>query len=41
MIARHTGKPLADVERDTERDYFMDAKKSLEYGVVDKIIEQK
>ena len=41
MIARHTGKKLEDVERDTERDYFMDAKASLAYGLVDKIIEQR
>lgn len=39
MIARHTGKDLKKVEDDTERDYFMDAKTSLEYGIVDQIIE--
>ncbi|MBU0727332.1 ATP-dependent Clp protease proteolytic subunit [Patescibacteria group bacterium] len=39
MIARHTGKDIAKVENDTERDYFMDAKASLDYGIVDKIIE--
>lgn len=41
MIARHTGQDLKKVEEDTERDYFMDAKASLEYGLVDKIIEGK
>ena len=41
MIARHTGKELKKVEEDTERDYFMDAKASLDYGIVDKIIESK
>ncbi len=39
MIARHTGQDLKKVEDDTERDYFMDAKTSLDYGIVDKIIE--
>ena len=41
MIARHTGQDIKKVEEDTERDYFMDAKASLEYGLVDKIIEAK
>ena len=41
MIARHTGQDLKKVEEDTERDYFMDSKASLEYGLVDKIIEGK
>lgn len=41
MIARHTGKPLKQVEADCERDYFMRAKEALEYGIVDKIIEAK
>ncbi len=41
MIARHTGKDLAKVEADTERDYFMRAKDALDYGIVDKIIEQR
>lgn len=41
MIARHTGKDIKKVETDTERDYFMRAKQALEYGIVDKIIEQR
>jgi len=41
MIAKHTGQDLQKVEDDTERDYFMDAKTSLEYGIVDQIIESK
>lgn len=41
MIARHTGKDLKKVENDTERDYFMDAKAALDYGIVDQIIESK
>lgn len=41
MIARHTGQDIKKVEEDTERDYFMDAKASLEYGIVDRIIEAR
>jgi len=41
MIAKHTGQALKKVEDDTERDYFMRAKQALDYGIVDKIIEQR
>lgn len=41
MIARHSGKSIKQVEADTERDNFLDAKEALEYGLVDKIIEGK
>lgn len=39
ILAENTGKPLEVVEKDTERDHFLDAKEALEYGIVDKIIE--
>lgn len=41
ILAKNTGKPLSEVEIDTERDHFLDAKEALEYGIVDKIIENK
>lgn len=41
ILAKNTGKPLEEVEVDTERDHFLDAKEALEYGLVDKIIEQE
>jgi ATP-dependent Clp protease protease subunit len=37
-LASHTGKKLSDIKRDTERDYYMSAKESLEYGIVDEIV---
>lgn len=40
MIAKHTGQDLKKVEDDTERDYFMRAEQAVEYGIVDKVIEQ-
>lgn len=40
LIAKHTGKKLLDVERDTERDKFMTAKEALDYGLIDKIIKK-
>ena len=39
MLSENTGKPLAKVEKDTDRDYFMTADEALEYGLIDKIIK--
>ena len=39
IISQHTGKNMEQVEKDCDRDYWMDAEQSLEYGVVDKISE--
>ncbi|WII94222.1 ATP-dependent Clp endopeptidase proteolytic subunit ClpP [Kingella negevensis] len=38
MLADHTGKTLAEVERDTDRDNFMSAQEAMEYGLIDKVI---
>ncbi len=38
ILAKHTGKRLKTIEKDTERDYFMSAKEALDYGIIDKII---
>ena len=38
IIAHHSGKPLADVERDIDRDYFMTAGEAKEYGLIDDIL---
>jgi len=39
MMARHTGQPLEVIERDTDRDFYLDAKQAVEYGLVDQVIE--
>jgi len=39
ILARHTGQPLEVIERDTERDYWMDARMAVEYGIVDQVLE--
>ena len=39
-LANNTGQKLNNIERDTERDHFMDASEALEYGIVDKILEK-
>jgi len=42
ILAKHTGKPVDKIEKDTDRDYFMSAEESKEYGLIDEVIaEQK
>ena len=41
ILSENTNKNLEEIDRDTERDYFMDSKEALEYGIVDKIIEKR
>ncbi|MEK7606598.1 MAG: ATP-dependent Clp protease proteolytic subunit [Patescibacteria group bacterium] len=38
ILSKHTGQPLAKVEKDTDRDYFMTAVEAVAYGIVDKVI---
>ena len=37
ILAENTGKSIEEIERDTDRDYFMTAEQALEYGIIDKI----
>lgn len=39
ILAKNTEKEKSIIENDTERDFFMDAKEALEYGIIDKILE--
>jgi ATP-dependent Clp protease, protease subunit len=39
ILAFHTGQNLETIERDTNRDYYMDAKGAVEYGLVDQVME--
>ncbi|MBP9717838.1 ATP-dependent Clp endopeptidase proteolytic subunit ClpP [Candidatus Gracilibacteria bacterium] len=41
IIAKHTGKPLKQVEKDTDRDNYLTAEEALKYGLVDKIIDKR
>ncbi len=38
IIAETTGQPLAKIEKDTDRDYNLDAKGAVEYGLADKVL---
>lgn len=41
LIAKETGKSLAQVEKDTDRDYWLSAEEALEYGLISKIISKR
>jgi ATP-dependent Clp protease, protease subunit len=41
ILAERTGQPLEKVERDTERDYFLDAQEAKAYGIVDQVIAKR
>ena len=41
ILARHTGRPMEQIESDTDRNFFMSAQESKEYGLVDEIIEKR
>jgi len=38
LMALHTGKTVEQIERDTDRDYFMSAQEAMEYGLIDRVI---
>ncbi|MDR0701545.1 MAG: ATP-dependent Clp endopeptidase proteolytic subunit ClpP [Azoarcus sp.] len=38
MLSRHTGKPVEQIEKDTDRDNFLSAAAALEYGLIDKVM---
>jgi hypothetical protein len=38
ILASHTGHPLEEIARDTERDYYMSADDAKEYGIVDRVV---
>ena len=39
ILAKHTGQPLEVIERDSDRDYYLEAKNAVEYGLVDQVLE--
>ena len=40
ILSKNTGQNLKQLEKDTERDYFLSAGEALEYGIIDKIIKK-
>jgi ATP-dependent Clp protease, protease subunit len=40
ILAKHTGKKLEQVEKDTDRDFYLTAQEAKDYGIIDKVIEK-
>jgi ATP-dependent Clp protease protease subunit len=40
IISKHSGRPIEQVEKDTDRDYFMSAEEAIAYGLVDRIVSR-
>jgi ATP-dependent Clp protease protease subunit len=41
ILARHTGQPVERLERDTDRDFWMDVQAAKEYGLIDEVIKPR
>ena len=41
ILSKHTGKNLKTVEKDTDRDNFLNAKEAKKYGIIDDILEER
>ena len=41
FLSERTGKPIEQIEKDTERDHYMTAQEALEYGLIDGIMEKR
>ena len=41
ILSHHTGTPVKQIEKDTERDNFLSAQEAADYGIIDRIVEQR
>ena len=41
MLAQHTGQPVEQIAKDTDRDHFMSAQAAVEYGLVDRVLTRR
>lgn len=41
ILAENTGRDIKEIEKDTDRDHFLNAKESVDYGIVDKVLENQ
>jgi ATP-dependent Clp protease, protease subunit len=41
IIVKHTGQPMDKVQHDTDRDFYLNAKQAIEYGLIDQVLEKK
>ncbi len=41
IMSFHSGRTVADIERDTDRDNYLSAKEAVEYGLIDQVVEKR
>ena len=41
ILVKHTGQPIAKIEKDSDRDFYMSAPEAMAYGLIDEVITQK
>ena len=41
ILAKHTGRTVEEIERDSDRDNYMTAEQAMAYGLVDKVLESR
>lgn len=41
MLAKNTGKPLSQIDKDVDRDFFLDSDEAVKYGIIDKVMKSK
>jgi len=41
ILAKHSGQPAERISKDTDRDFFMSAEESVEYGLIDQVMQQR
>ena len=41
LLAKHTGQPMEQISKDTDRDFFMSAAESVKYGLIDQVMEKR
>ena len=41
ILAKHSGRPIEQIDRDTDRNNFMSAHEAKEYGIVDEVIDKR
>ncbi len=41
LLAKHTGQPIEQISKDTDRDFFMSAEESVKYGLIDQVLDKR
>ncbi len=41
ILSHHSGKPIEQIEKDTDRDYFMSAEEAVKYGLIDNVLVKR